>query len=187
MSQFEYLSVLISIIIGLAITQLLSGAARLIQIRGRVRPHATTLCWMVTLFLLDTQIWWAAFFRRWMHEWNFFLFLLYLLMPILAFVLSYLVLPELGDEDEIDLAANFAGNTPWFFGLMSLLLVVSLAEEFSRSGRLPTAENLAFQLLFLAVSAVSACTRSARFHRWAAIVALVLICCYIAMLFMHLH
>jgi hypothetical protein len=28
MSQFEYLSVLVSIIVGLAITQLLSGAAR---------------------------------------------------------------------------------------------------------------------------------------------------------------
>jgi hypothetical protein len=186
-SQFEYLSVLISIIIGLAITQLLSGAARLIQIRKRIRPHATTLCWMVFLFLLDTQIWWAAFFRRELDDWNFFLFLLYLLMPILAFLLSYLVLPELGDEDEVDLAANFAGNTPWFFGLLSLLLLVSLAENLAREGRLPSYENLVFHLVFIVISMVGACIRSARFHHWAAIAALVLICSYIATLFLHLH
>ena len=47
---------LISIIIGLAITQLLSGAARLIQIQGRVHPHAFTLCWTVILFLVEKQI-----------------------------------------------------------------------------------------------------------------------------------
>jgi hypothetical protein len=121
MTPFEYLSVLISIVIGLAITQLLSGTARLIQVRARVRPHATTLLWMATLFLLDTQIWWAAFERRDISEWNFFLFLFYLLQPTLAFLLSYLVLPELGDEDEIDLPANFAGNRPWFFALLALV------------------------------------------------------------------
>ena len=36
MGQFEYLSVLVSIIIGLALAQLLSGAARLVQLRHRV-------------------------------------------------------------------------------------------------------------------------------------------------------
>ena len=53
MTQFEYLSVLVSIIVGLALTQLLSGAARLIQLRRRVRMHAPTLLWMATLFLID--------------------------------------------------------------------------------------------------------------------------------------
>jgi hypothetical protein len=40
MTQFEYLSVLVSIIVGLALTQLLSGVARLIHLRSRIRPHA---------------------------------------------------------------------------------------------------------------------------------------------------
>lgn len=39
MSKFEYLSVLTSIIIGLALANLLSGTARLIQLRARMRPH----------------------------------------------------------------------------------------------------------------------------------------------------
>lgn len=187
MSQFEYLSVLVSIIIGLAITQLLSGAARLIQLRRRVRPHMATLCWMVFLFLLDTQIWWAAFFRRYLQDWNFFMFLFYLLMPILAFLLSYLVLPELGDEDEIDLAANFEGNRPWFFGLAALMLAISLAEQAVRVGRLLLDANVAFQLLFLALALAGAWIRSARVQAWGAAVALALMLGYVATLFRHLH
>ena len=187
MTPFEYLSVLISIIVGLAITQLLSGAARLIQLRRRVRPHATTLCWMVFLFLLDTQIWWAAFFRRFNQDWNFFLFLFYLLMPILAFLLSYLVLPELGDEDEIDLAENFNGNRPWFFGLCALLLGTSLAEQAVRTGGLPLDADVAFRLLFLALSLAGATIRSARTHAWGAAIALALMCGYVATLFSQLR
>ena len=187
MNPFEFLSVLISIIVGLAITQLLSGAARLIQVRARVRPHATTLLWMATLLLLDTQIWWAAFFRRFTQDWNFFLFLFYLLMPILAFLLSYLVLPELGDEDEIDLVDNFNANRPWFFGIFALLLCASLAEQAIRVGSLQLDADVAFRLLFLALSLAGATIRSARAHAWGAAIALALMCGYVAMLFLQLR
>lgn len=187
MTQFEYLSVLISIIVGLAIAQLLSGAARLIQIRARVRPHATTLLWMATLFLIDTQIWWAAFERRASDEWNFFLFLFYLLQPILAFLLSFLILPELGDEDVIDLPGNFAGNRPWFFSLLALLPLVSLVSEYIDTSAIPHDEDAAFRMLFLVLSVVTGCVRNARAQLWLAIVALLLLCSYVALLFLHLQ
>ena len=187
MSQFEYLSVLISIIIGLAITQLLSGAARLIQIRKRVRPHATTLCWMVVLFLVDTQIWWAAFTMREVRYWNFFHFLFYLLLPILAFLLSYLVLPELGDEDDIDLAENFVGNRPWFFGLMAAIPTISLVNEyFNRDGIRWNADS-GFRVILFAVALVASFVHNARFHAWNALFALALVCGYFATVFLHLH
>lgn len=186
MSPFEYLSVLVSIILGLAIAQLLSGAARLIQIRNRIRPHATTLLWMAVLFLIDTQIWWAAFERRDSSEWNFFLFLFYLLQPILAFLLSFLVLPELGDEDEIDLAANFTGNRQWFFGLLALLPLVSLVGEYIGTGVSPHDEDAAFRVVFLVLSLVAGRVRSARTQFWIAVLALALLCGYVALLFLHL-
>ncbi|CAN5853718.1 hypothetical protein BH20GEM3_BH20GEM3_15690 [soil metagenome] len=42
MSQFEYLGVLVSIIIGLGLSHLLASAARLIQVRRRVRLYWPT-------------------------------------------------------------------------------------------------------------------------------------------------
>ena len=186
MSQFEYLSVLVSIIIGLAITQLLSGAARLIQLRRRVRPHAATLCWMVSLFLANTQIWWASFERREREDWNFFLFLLYLLMPILAFLLSYLVLPELGDEDEIDLAANFADNHTWFFLLLALLPTVSLVDELLETRTLPRDSDAIFRLVLLAFALIAGRIRGRHLDLWIALVGLALTCVYVATQFLEL-
>jgi hypothetical protein len=186
MGQFEYLSVLVSIIVGLALTQLLSGTARLIQVRARVRPHATTLLWVATLFLLDTQIWWAAFERRDIREWNFFLFLFYLLQPTIAFLLSYLVLPELGDEDEIDLPKNFAGNRPWFFALLALLPLASLADEYIDLGTIPRDADAAFRVLFLVLALVAGRVRDAQAQLWFAGISLALLCGYVGLLFLHL-
>lgn len=187
MSKFEYLSVLTSIIIGLALTNLLSGAARLIQLRHRVRPHATTLCWMAMLFLVNIQVWWVAFERRESSEWTFFSFLLYLLIPITLFLLSYLVLPDLGDEDAVDLRANFDGNRGWFFGLWAAVPAISLLEESLRDGRVPMDIDAAFRVAFLLLSLASGRIRSARFHLWNAFVALTLVCVYIAVLFTQLR
>jgi hypothetical protein len=187
MSQFEYLSVLISIIVGLALTQLLSGAARLIQLRHRVPAHATTYCWMALMFLVNTQMWWAAFERRGAADWNFFSFLLYLLMPIIGFLLSYLLVPPLDDNDTIDLSTNFAENRPWFFGLLALLPCVSMAEEAVRSGGLSANGDTAFRVVFATVALVASRVRSPRFQFWNALFALVLVCGYVAALFLRLR
>lgn len=187
MGQFEFLSVLVSIIVGLGLTHLLSGAARLIQLRRRLRPHPTTLIWMAFLFLVNIQIWWVAFERRDAVEWHFFAFLLYLLMPVLICLLSYLVLPELGDEDEVDLRGSFAANRGWFFGLLASGPAVSLAEEMLNSGRLPLDTDAVFRFGFVAASLVAAWVRSERFHLVFAVLALASFCVYVLLLFLALQ
>lgn len=187
MSQFEYLSVLVSIIIGLALTQLLSGAARLIQLRRRVRMHVPTLLWMATLFLVDIQVWWVAFDRRATTEWQFFGFVLYLLIPVMLFLLCYLVLPDLGDEDSADLRDNFDGNRGWFFGLLAGIGAVSLAEQAVRGELLRFDADVAFRVVFVTLSLVMARVRSERVQAWNAVLVLLLILGYIAMLFIDLR
>jgi hypothetical protein len=187
MGKFEYLSVLTSIIIGLALANLLSGAARLIQLRARMRPHGATFVWMATLFLVNVQVWWAAFERRANDEWSFFAFLLYLLIPVSLFLMSYLVLPDLGDEDKADLAANFDGNRVWFFGFLATIPLTSMTEDLARDGRLPLDANLGFRVFFLLLSLFAACIRSARFHFWNALFGLVMLLAYIVVLFQQLR
>ena len=187
MTPFEYLSVLVSIIVGLALTQLLSGAARLIQLRRRVPIHATTVLWMAMLFLIDIQVWWVAFERRAAQQWTFFNFLLYLLIPIGVFLLSYLVLPDMGDEDAPDLRANFENNRPWFFGLLATLPMVSLLEQWVREGRLQLDGDAGFRVAFAALSLVAARVRSPRYQLWNAGVALALFVGYVLLLFVRLR
>jgi len=187
MSQFEYLSVLVSIIIGLALTQLLSGAARLIQLRRRIAMHLPTLCWMAILFLIDIQAWWVAFERRDSDAWSFFAFLLYLLIPITLFLLSYLVLPDLGDEDAADLTANFGDNRGWFFALLAALPVISLVEEGVRDGRVPLDVDAAFRIAFVALALLGARVRGARADLAVALAVLGLFLGYVATLFLQLR
>lgn len=186
MSKFEYLSVLVSIVIGLGISNLLSGAARLIQLRNRARMYLPTLVWMGVLFLANVQIWWVAFDRRDVEEWNFFPFLLYLLIPIGAVVLSYLVLPDLGDEDAVDLKASYFENRGWFFGIFAALPVISLAEESVKDGAVPLDADALFRVAFAATALFAARSRSEGYHAFNAFLAAALFCAYVAMLFSRL-
>lgn len=186
MNKFEYLSVLVSIVIGLGISHLLSGAARLIQLRRRARLYLPTLAWMAILFLLNVQIWWVAFDRRRTEDWNFFEFLLYLLIPVGVVVLSYLVLPDLGDEDEVDLRASYFENRGWFFGIFAAIPVISLVEETVRNGSVPTDLDALFRVVFTVLALAAARARSETFHASHAVLALVLFGAYVAMLFARL-
>ena len=71
MDQFNYLAVLISIILGLGITQLLSGVGRLLQARGHVRLYWPTLAWVAVLLVVHVQTWWAMFGLRTLQTWTF--------------------------------------------------------------------------------------------------------------------
>ena len=56
-----------------------------------------------------------------------------------------------------------------------------------RTGGLRLDADVAFRLLFLAMSLAGAWIRSARVHAWGAAIALALMCGYVATLFRHLH
>lgn len=58
MAAFSYLSVLLSIILGLAITQVLQGYRALLLAQERVTPYAPTLIRSALLIVFATQSWW---------------------------------------------------------------------------------------------------------------------------------
>jgi hypothetical protein len=53
--EFGYLSVIISVILGLSIAQLLQGISQVINARDRVRMYWPTMAWAVLLLLVDIQ------------------------------------------------------------------------------------------------------------------------------------
>lgn len=187
MSQFEYLSVLVSIIIGLGLSHLLASAARLIQMRSRVRFHAPTLLWMALLFLLQVQIWWAAFGDRGEEVWNFFDFLSFLLIPVLAYLLTYLLVPELEGEATADLEASYHRNRGWFFGLLALAVAVSLGRDLLDDGVAALGLDALFRAFFLALALASAATARRSWHLVGAVAALAGFCGYIVLLFLRLQ
>ena len=186
MDQFSYLSVLISIILGLGITQLVTGLGRLIQARHRVQLYAPTLAWVALLLLIHVQTWWAMFGLRNQPHWSFVQFFIVLLQPLVLSLLAALVLPDFGADTPVDLRANYFDQARWFFCLMVLLLVISLVKDLVLTGSLPNAINVGAHVMFIATSIVAALTRREWYHRQLAPFSMVLMLAYIGVLFAQL-
>lgn len=119
MSPFEHLSVLISIILGLGVTQLLSNVHELVQARTRVRLHWLPVVWSGLVFIGLVQWWWASFGMHGQREWNFFYFLFILLRPVSAYLSAAAVLPKIEPGESCDLREYYFGNRRWLFLLLS--------------------------------------------------------------------
>jgi hypothetical protein len=119
MSSFEYLSVLVSIILGLGLTHLLSSARDLIQQRAGIHFHWLPLVWAALILLSQIEWWWGLFEVRARTEWNFFSFLFLLLSPVSMYLTAGIVLPQ-GADGVRDLQRYYFDNHRWLFSLAGL-------------------------------------------------------------------
>ena len=192
MDEFSYLSVLLSIVLGLGITQILTALGRLIQARERVRMFWPAPAWAALLLVTHVQTWWTMFGLRDHAAWTFFTFLLVLLQPVLLYLLAALVLPDFGEaadpgEGTVDLRRHYFRQTRWFFGIGVALLAVSLLKDVVLDGTLPDLANLLAHLLFAALWGTAALTRRERYHLLLAPVSFLLFTGYVALLFLRME
>lgn len=185
MTPFEYLSVLISVIVGLGLSHLLTSAARLIQRRRHVKPYLPTLLWMATLFVVQIQIWWVAYQSSAEAEWNFFSFLGFLVIPVIGYLLCYLIVPDL-EGGVVDLRAAYHDNRAWFFGLAIVAFLVSFGRDLAGGG-IPLNPNTAFRVGFIILALVAIRVRREWFHLLNAAVGLTLFCAYVFVEFLRLR
>jgi hypothetical protein len=93
--SFDYLSVLLSVIIGLAITQVLLGFRRLILTRMKVKLYLPTVIWAGLTLLIAIQAWWANFGLRTRGNWTFLAFIVIVLQAISVYMATAVVLPDI--------------------------------------------------------------------------------------------
>lgn len=185
--EFQYLTVLVSIVLGLGITQLLTGLGRLVQARTRVVPYWPALVWVGLLLLVHIQAWWAMFDMRAHRAWTFGKFLVVLCTPTTLFLMSALALPDVAeatsDGGRLDLRAHYYAQSRWFFSAGVLVIVSSLLRPIAMDGRLPLDLDRGLQLVFLVLMGIAAVTRRDAFHRALALGASLLFGAYVVLLF----
>ena len=187
MDEFGYLSVIISVILGLSITQLLQGISQVINARDRVRIYWPSIGWALFLLLVDVQAWWAMFGYRNRHAWTFVQFTVVLLEAIMLYLLAALALPSIANEGEIDLRTNYFRHAGWFFGSLVVLLLDSLLKSVVVSGGLPGKTDLGFHLFWITTAFIAAFTRNERYHKAFICLSFGLFVAYIALLFSSLR
>ena len=190
MDAFSYLSVLISIILGLAITQVLQGFRSLILARSRLRAYWPSVLWGVLLLLIDVQAWWAMYDLRFYqihHTWSFLDFAVVLSETVPLYLLAGLVFPDVSIEGEVDLRTHYFEHHRWFFVLAMLLMVASLMKNVVLYGNLPKFSDTTYQVLFFVLCGFAAWARSEWYHKFLSVVAAAGIITYIGLLFTHLQ
>jgi hypothetical protein len=187
MDAFGYLSVLLSIILGLAITQVLQGFRGLMLARTRVHAYWPCIAWAVLLLVIDVQVWWAMYDLRFREAWSFVGFAAVLAQTVPLYLLAGLVLPDTGIEGQVDLRTHYYANHRWFFTILGLLLVTSITKQLVLFGNLPAPLDLGVQVIFLVVAVIAAWTSREWYHRALVPFSAVTIAAYIAVLFPYLR
>lgn len=106
MTQHEYVFVAISIILGLAITRLLSSMAGLIRAHKRVVFHWSTALWGCCVMLFILQLWWVGWGLRSVPEWSVIDFFVLVMGSIFIYGAAELALPvedyNVADDTELN-------------------------------------------------------------------------------------
>jgi hypothetical protein len=100
---FSYLSVLLSIVLGLALASLLTGFAAMVRARARLVLYWPLTAQMILIFLLQIQMWWAFFSLRDVSHWSFPEFLVVLMQAVLVYLATAILVPDMRDGERIDL------------------------------------------------------------------------------------
>ncbi len=121
MSAFEYTSVLASIIIGLALVDVLTSLNRLIRAGRRVKWHWAAPLATVMVVLTVIQIWWALY-RPEDTGVTIGQFLPLFAELVILFLLAAAALPDEVPAEGIDLKAYYHRNGPYFWSLFTAAL-----------------------------------------------------------------
>jgi|SRR5690348_6428883 hypothetical protein len=189
MDAFSYLSVLISIILGLAVTQVLQGFRGLMLARANVRMYWPPLIWAVLTLVIAAQEWWSMYGLRvrTTSHWTFPDFGFVLLQTVPVYLLAGLALPDVDVEHRLDLRDHYYAHHRWFFALLVLLILIGIFRARIFIGTWPSPLDLGFQAFFAMAAIFGAWTRREWYHRLLAPIAAVSLGAYIILLFAHLQ
>ena len=128
MTPFEYVIVLISIILGLGITQIVSGVADLIHHSKQVKLYWPHLLWLILVFFLHVQEWWQIYQLKTYEAWHLPVFLFVILYPIVLFILARILFPTLSGSF-VNLKEFYFNNFRKFFSFIVILSFLAILEN----------------------------------------------------------
>jgi len=128
MDMFEYVMVLVSIIVGLALAHLLQGLVEIAQRPKRMKIASIHLVWVIYVLTTVAFWWWWEFKLQLVPVWTFGAYLFVLGYAVILYILSTLLFPKVLDSD-LDLDAFFYDSRGWFFGFNALYFVVDLIDS----------------------------------------------------------
>lgn len=128
MSEFEYISVLLSIIFGLGISKLLGGIGVMIHRRRQGQLDLVHGLWVWNIFFLLAANWWVTFrFQIALNAWNFELFFTLLVWATFLYLPSILLFPPYMGRDQ-NFGEIYERNRRWLMGSMLGFIAMEIVQ-----------------------------------------------------------
>ena len=116
---YQHVVVVMSILVGLSVTQLLKGVAQLYRTRSRVRTYWLYWAWIALLAAFSFLLWWTFWNYRGIADWNFLRFVTYLSPAVVFYFLVAIAIPDPSEAVD-DLRKYYFSNRTGFFGAFAL-------------------------------------------------------------------
>ncbi|MGA9889112.1 MAG: hypothetical protein WBQ31_16540 [Candidatus Acidiferrales bacterium] len=166
MVMYLHVRVLFSIILGLRISRLLTGVARIVQHPKQYRVYWVHLLWAWFVFLYLINFWWWDYRLAAIQRWTFPLYFFIAIYAVLLFLFCVLLFPdEMADYDGFK--AYYYSRRQWIFGLMTIVLVADIADTLVKGGGYLRALGRVYYvrtILSILLCAVAIKIKDERFH-----------------------
>ena len=131
MDPFEYIVVLSSLILGLGIAQILTGAADVVSHLQSVKLSLPHSLMVLVIFVVHIQDWWETYkLIDQVEVWTLLrVFGGLLVFPVLLFTLARMLFPTGHRAYETDLNKYYSDQWPWFFFIFLLTIIVSICQN----------------------------------------------------------
>ncbi len=124
---FLHVRVLMGMIVGLGLTHLLRGVARIIEHPRRLQVYWVHLLWVLSMFLYLLHFWWWEFRLEQLQHWSFNRYFFIAIYALLLYLACALLLPERLD-DYRDYREYFYSRRRWLFATLALVYLVDLGD-----------------------------------------------------------
>ena len=180
MSRFEYLSVLVSIVIALGITEVTISWGRALQLRHRLTFSWLHLFWTLFMLFLMVQFWWGFWNFRLIETWSLAALLSVLVEAITLVLAALLLAPRAAETGPLDLDELFFTNSGIFFLLGAALILQLAVVDTLVAGKPVVSFENAFRLPGICVALFAARSQNPRVHIGLALLALFLLAGFLA-------
>lgn len=125
-SPFEYVSILVSIILGLGITQLLSSFSDLLYNHKKVSFYWPHTLWIIFILFLHIQDWFIVYQLKDKAVWKLPELFFILLYPITLFTAAKMLLPTNDSEERFSMKIFYKSQYPIIFLIIGISIFISI-------------------------------------------------------------
>lgn len=167
MDEFEFLAVFISIVVGLGVTHILFGLARVIHNRSQKQFSKLHFVWTLNVLLILLLNWWVFFLWVDYPTWSFDVYFLLIAWGIALYMLAVILYPPDITADD-SFADIFDRNRQWLLGNFIIFVGLDIAQTAVRGQLFEPKLYLPYVLHFVVLAAIGMGVSDKRYQNFMA-------------------